>query len=171
MKKILAAGAAILLATTTSNAQDQDELHFHGGYVGAEAGYLDAGDGFNGLYYGATAGFRKQKSSGFVFGVEGNLGKANVDVGNFNNIIDNQWSVLGTAGWVFGSQKRDLFSIGLGYASVEVSALGQSATGDGVASFIGYERAIGKNLSFRLRATSYDALDTFIGTGGLSFRF
>ncbi len=171
MKKILAAGAAILLATTTSNAQDQNEKHFDGGYVGAEAGYLDAGSNFNGLYYGATAGFRKQNDNGFVFGIEGNLGKSNAEVGGFENIIDNQWSAMGTAGWVFGNENRDLISVGLGYVRVTAEIEDFKNTGDGISSFIGYERAIGKNLSFRLRATSYDALDTFIGTGGLSFRF
>lgn len=169
MKKLIAASAGLLALTTTATAQE--EKHFDGGYLGAETGYLDSGDGINGLYYGATLGFRKQTDSNLVYGIEGNLGKANVDFAGFNNIIDNQWSTMGIVGWVFGNESRDLVSVGVGYASVEVSAAGASATGDGVSSFIGYERAIGSNLSFRMRVTSYDAFDTFIGTGGLSFRF
>ena len=169
MKKYLLASVALAAFSTTAFAQD--EKHFDGGYLGGEIGYQDSGDGLNGVYYGATAGFRKQTDGGLVYGLEGNFGKADVDVGGVSNIIDNQWSALGTVGWVFGNENRDMFSLGAGYVNVKVSALGQSATGDGVASFAGYERAIGDNLSFRLRVTSYDAFDTFIGSAGFGFRF
>lgn len=169
MKKLLMSGVAALALTTTVTAQE--EKHFDGGYVGVEAGYLDSGDGFNGLYYGTTLGFRKQTDSDVVFGIEGNLGKSNIDVGSFDNVVDSQWSLHGTAGWAFGAEKRDLFSVGVGYVKVNVSAGGSSASGDGVSSFVGYERALSKNISLRFRVTSYDAFDTFIGTGGLSLRF
>ena len=169
MKKLLMTSVAALALATTATAQE--EKHFDGGYVGAEAGYLDSGDGFNGLYYGTTLGFRRQNDSNYVFGVEGNLGKTNIDIGSFDNIVDSQWSIHGTAGWVFGAEKRDLFSVGVGYAKVNVSAGGSSTSGDGVSSFVGYERALGKNIALRFRVTSYDTFETFIGTGGVSLRF
>ena len=169
MKTLLAAGVATLALSTTATAQD--EKHFDGAYIGAEAGYQDSGNGLNGLYYGTTLGFRKQTSNNLVYGIEGNLGKANIDFGGFDNVIDNQWSVQGTIGWAFGDEKRDLLTIGAGYAGLKVSIAGFSNTGDGISSFIGYERAIGDKFSFRMRVTSYDAFDTFIGTGGFSFRF
>ena len=169
MKKYMIAG--LLLATTSTAAFAQDTKHFDGGYLGGEIGYQDSGDGLNGVYYGATAGFRKQTDGGLVYGLEGNLGKADVDIAGINNIIDTQWSALGTVGWVFGNENRDMFSLGAGYVNIKVSALGQSETGDGIASFAGYERAIGDNFSFRLRVTSYDAFETVIGTAGFGFRF
>jgi len=169
MKKILIAACALTAFSTTVFAQDAK--HFDGGYIGGEIGYQDSGSGLNGIYYGATAGFRKQTDGNFVYGIEGNLGKANIDFGGVSNIIDNQWSAMGTIGWVFGDENRDMFSLGAGYVRVKASALGFSSTGDGISSFAGYERAIGDNLSFRLRVTSYDAFDTFIGSAGFGFRF
>ena len=127
MKKLLVSGVAALALSTTATAQD--EKHFDGAYIGAETGYQDSGNGLNGLYYGATLGFRKQTNSDLVYGIEGNFGKADVDVAGFNNIIDNQWSIHGTVGWAFGAEKRDLFTLGAGYVGVKVSAGGLSDTG------------------------------------------
>lgn len=168
MKNYLTVGVALVALSTSAFAQDQK--HFDGGFVGAEIGYLDAGDGFNGLYYGANGGYRVQTDSNLVYGLEGTFGTTEVDVFGINDVIDHQWSANATVGWAFGAEKRDLFSLGVGYANVKVSALGQSATGDGVAGLVSYERAIGNNLSFRVKATTYE-FDTFIGTAGFALRF
>lgn len=171
MKKTCSAGAVLAAALLTTATQAQEEKHFQGGFIGGEIGYLDAGDGLNGVYYGANTGFRTQSDSGFVYGLEGTFGTSDVDFGGLDNIIDHQWSVMGTIGKAFGSEKRDLISLGAGFAQVKASAFGVSATGEGFTSSLGYERAIGNNLSFRLRAIVYEDFETVIGTAGLGLRF
>lgn len=167
MKTAFIAAAVVLAATTTVQADDKK---FDGAFLGAEGGYLDAGDGINGLYYGVNGGFRKQTDSGLVYGLEGTFGKTDVDFAGFDNIIDHQWSAMGTIGWVAGAEGKGLLSLGAGVAQVKASAAGQSATGEGIAGFAGYEHAIGENLSFRVRVTTYE-FDSFIGTAGFGFRF
>ena len=87
------------------------------------------------------------------------------------DFLDHVWTANGTLGWVVGEEGRDLLSLGVGYANVKVSILDESATGDGIASFVGWERAIGESLTFRLRASMYDDFETVIGTAGFGFRF
>lgn len=163
--------ALIALAALSNNVSAQDSKHFDGAYVGGEIGYLDADSNVSGIYYGGTIGLRKQFDNNVVFGIEGNLGSSNADFRNFNNVIDRQTSVLATYGLAFGSQKRDLISAGVGYINTNVSFDDFDGSSGAIASFIGYERALGSKLSVRFRITAYEGFDAFNGTGGLVFRF
>lgn len=171
MNKAQLIGAVLAATAVAPSASAQDEKHFQGPFLGAEAGYMDAGDGINGLYFGLTAGHRTQTDSGYVYGVEGTFGKTDVDIGGVSGLIDNQWSAMATFGQAFGNEKRNLVSFGAGYVKVNVSSHGISTSGDGLSTFIGYERALGNNFSFRARVTAYDDVETVIATGGFSYRF
>ena len=157
-------GAALFASAGTVQAQDSTK-HFDGGYAGVDAGYLDNGEGTNGFYYGLNLGFRKQTDSDIVFGVEGTFGQSDIEGANLDH-----WTALGSIGWAFGDEKRNLFSLGGGYVLLKTSYNSFSHTGTGYAAFLGYEHAFGDNLSFRLRATTYE-FETYIGTAGLSYRF
>lgn len=163
--------ALIALAALPSNVSAQDSNHFDGAYVGGEVGYLGADNSVNGLYYGGSIGLRKQFDNDVVFGLEGNLGSSNADFGNFDNVIDRQTSVMLTYGLAFGSVKRNLISVGVGYINTKVSFDGFSGSSGAVSSSVSYERALGSNLSARFRVTGYEGFDAFNATGGLIFRF
>lgn len=167
MKTVLFTTALLAAATT---AQAQDAKHFDGGFIGAELGYMDAGDGINGVYFGANAGWRKQMDSDFVWGIEGTFGKSNVDYGGFDDVYDHQWTAMPFIGKAFGAEKRSLVTLGAGYAEAKASIAGASATGNGFAAALGYEYALGENWSVRAKATTYE-FDSVIGTIGLGLRF
>jgi len=166
MKKLLIAmvGAALFSSAGAVQAQDSTK-HFDGAYVGADAGYIRDNDGTDDFYYGLNLGFRKQTDSNLVFGVEGNFGQTSIEDINIDH-----WTALGSVGWAFGEENRNLFSLGGGYVLLKASYESLSDTGDAYAAFAGYEHAFGSSLSFRLRLTTYE-FDTYIGTAGLSYRF
>lgn len=184
MNKIFAAGAMLLALTTTANAQEAK--HFDGGYLGAEAGIFalnaetsSTGDSTEtGVYYGVVAGYRVQTDSDLVLGVEAAFGTSDIgftfigdeDDFDLDDVVDHQWQVLGTVGWAFGAEKRDLFSIGAGYAEVKLSPFTNSFTDGSLAAQASYERAVTDNLSLRVKATTYE-FDSYVGTAGVSFRF
>ncbi|NVJ71609.1 MAG: porin family protein [Alphaproteobacteria bacterium] len=169
--------AAVILASATT-AQAQDEKHFDGAYLGGEIGYEDARGGVDGVYLGALAGYRVQKDSDLVFGIEGTFGKTFTDIevigDNFDGDYDHEWSIMGTVGKAFGAEKRSLIFLGAGFAQQKVTIsttnFSDSLTAETFAMALGYERAIGKNLSLRLRATTYE-YKTVTGTFGLGYRF
>ena len=171
--------AAIAVAITGASAvQAEGEKYFDGGFIGAEVGYLDAGDGANGLMYGATAGFRKQTDSDMVYGIEGSFGTSKVDisVGNFvvPDIDYQVWTALATVAWVAGSDKRNLLSLGAGvvYNTAELTYAGQSvsANGTSIAGAVSFERAIGSNFSVRVRASTIE-FENYIGSVAAILRF
>tara|TARA_R110002096_G_scaffold359148_2_gene552216 strand:- start:748 stop:1257 length:510 start_codon:yes stop_codon:yes gene_type:complete len=159
--------AALLAVTSTANA-DENKL-FHGSFAGIEAGYLDAQNDVNGFYYGANLGFRAQSETGLVYGIEGTIGQTNL-----NNAVDvdYQFSIMPTLGWALGDEKRNLVSVGAGYAKLKASISGPnySRSNDDFAAFVGFERAIGESLSLRTRVTTY-GFDDFLATAGIGFRF
>lgn len=175
MKTAIFAAAAVLAATTTAQADDKT---FDGAYFGGEVGYNDMGDGVNGVYFGAFGGWRKQTDSDLVYGIEGTFGKTSADttVGGitFDDVYDHEWTAVGTLGMVVGESKRTLLSIGGGFvqqkATVSYGGNSASATGEGYVVTAGVERAIGENMSLRLRATTYE-FDTAGISLGFGFRF
>lgn len=186
MKKYLAIGATLTALSTPALAQDTK--HFDGGFAGAEIGVFgssnltassqnQSGTDY-GLYYGGTIGYRVQSNSNIVYGIEGAFGKSDVDFTflgdetdfDLEDVIDHQWHVMGTVGWVTGAEKRDLFSIGAGYSEIKLSPFTSSFSDGGIAAQVAYERAMGNNLSFRVRAMTYE-FDSYVGTAGLSLRF
>ena len=164
MKKILCATALLSATLGATSAQADDTKYFDGAYVGAEGGYIDAGDGANGVAYGGFAGFRTQTNSGLVFGVEGSFGSADIDY------LDHIWTATGTIGFTVGAEKRGLLFIGGGYASAKASAFGYSATGDDFTIVGGYEHALSDTWSVRAKA-SYLNEDAVSGTIGVLARF
>ncbi|MCJ9429593.1 outer membrane beta-barrel protein [Kordiimonas marina] len=163
MKAIsLAAMAAATLAFAGA-AQADDAHPFTGFYLGAEAGLVNDSD-YNDLYYAGVLGARKQLDNDLVLGVEGTFGSADIDY------LDNIWTVNGTVGYAFGAEKRDMIFVGAGYVKVKASAFGFSATGDGLSTILGYERAIGSNWSFRVKANMYDT-SSVTTTLGVAYRF
>lgn len=169
MKKILIAIATFYVFSFGVAAQQEE--YFNGIYAGGEVGFGDDSDASSGLYYGGTLGIRKQLDGNIVFGVEGNLGKTNLDFNGFEDVIERQSSFMATYGVVFGEDMRNLVSAGVGFSDTNIQ-LGE-ATGSrmAVSSFVGYERAIGKWISARARLTSYDAFDAVFVTAGLLVRF
>jgi len=173
MKKALIV-AAVMAAGTVAHADDSK--HFDGFHLGGEAGYLHDNSDLNGVYYGAFAGYRKQLDSNMVIGVEGTFGKPDLEASAFGAIAetDHIWTAMGTLGFVTGTDSRNLWSLGAGYAQTRATATFNgretSDTGKGVAGFVGFERAMGDNLSLRARATTYE-FESFQGTIGLGLRF
>ncbi|NVJ96606.1 MAG: outer membrane beta-barrel protein [Alphaproteobacteria bacterium] len=175
MKKTLIAAAAVLAATATAQADDKV---FDGGYVGGELGYTDAGDGVNGAYFGAFGGYRKQNDSGLVYGIEGTFGKTSADLTaggiKFDDVYDREWTVMGTLGTVVGESKRTLLYVGAGFvqqkASISYGGYSESATGESYVVSAGFERALGENMSLRLRASTYEFEIASVALG-LGFRF
>lgn len=163
MRQYLVAGACFLL-TVTSTVSAQDNKHFDGFFLGLDAGYLKADGGVDGAVANFFGGYRVQTDDNFVFGIEGTYGGTDID------FIDNQWTLNGSVGWAYGTDNRNLFSVGGGYVEVNASGPGFNITGDGYTAFTSYERALGDNWSFRLKATTYE-FDTFIGTAGIALRF
>lgn len=173
MKKLLVA-TALVAASTAASAQDTK--HFDGFHLGGETGYLHEDSDLNGVYFGGFAGFRKQTDNDIVFGVEGTFGKPDISVSSLggSSEIDNLWTVMGSIGMVTGEEKRNLWSLGAGYAKTKASSnFGGGSFSDSnsaIAGFVGYERAIGDRLSLRARVTTYE-FETFQGTVGLGLRF
>ncbi|WP_417451776.1 outer membrane beta-barrel protein [Kordiimonas sp.] len=163
MKKTLltATIAATLLGAGAANAQDQK--HFDGFYLGGEFGHTFS-DGSDDIYYGAVGGYRKQLDSNLVVGVEGTFGNADIQY------LDHIWTVNGTVGYAFGAEKRDLIFGGVGYVKAKASAAGYTETGSDISFIAGYERAIGDNLSLRVKANVYGD-DTVVPSLGVAFRF
>lgn len=162
-----------LLATTVASA-DENKL-FQGGFAGVEAGYFKDTDSYDGFYYGTNIAVRGQSDTGLVYGVEGTFGKTSIDTDTrVDSGIDYQWSIMPTVGLAFGDDKRNLIALGAGYAQVKASAryLGReiSSTSDGVSGFISYERALGTQISLRVRATTYE-FNSYFGTVGVGIRF
>lgn len=186
MKKHMIAG--LMLAATSTTAFAQDTKHFDGGFVGAEIGYFSSGrltqsdqnqnGSADGIYYGGNIGYRVQTDSNFVYGIEGAFGKSDVDLlflgdeddFDLNDIVDRQWHVMGTVGWATGNDSRNLFSVGAGYTEITTTFFSSSSSNGNIAAQAAYERAIGSNLSLRVKATTYE-FDTVIGTVGLALRF
>jgi len=164
MNKFVTAAASVALLTCASAAQAQDsEKHFNGLYLGGSVGYADAG-GDSGVSYEGFAGIRKQTDGGVVFGVEGTYGNIDID------FLDHIWSVNGLIGTVVGQDNRGLLFISSGYAEAKASAFGFSATGGGLRTDVGYEHAMSKNFSFRIKATTYE-FDDFGASAGLLVKF
>ncbi|WP_262690867.1 porin family protein [Kordiimonas aestuarii] len=163
MKKTIltATIAATLLVAGAANAQD--EKHFDGFYLGGEFGHTIS-DGADDIYYGAVGGYRKQLDNNFVVGVEGTFGTADI------TYLDHIWTVNGTVGYAFGAEKRDLIFGGVGYVKAKASAAGYSVTGDDISFIAGYERAVGDNVSLRVKANVYGD-DTVVPSVGVAFRF
>ncbi len=154
--------AATLLFAGAANAQD-DNKHFDGFFLGGEVGHT-VGAGDDDIYYGAVGGFRKQLDNDIVIGVEGTFGTAEIQY------LDHIWTANATVGYAFGQDKRSLVFGGVGYVEAKASAAGFSVTGDDWSFVAGYERAMGNNLSLRVKANMYsDASVT--PTVGLAFRF
>lgn len=176
MKKLLAAGVSLL--TLSSIAGAQETRHFNGPFLGGEIGYLSEDNDFDGLYYGVNGGIRVQTRGNVVYGIEGSYGKSDVDVVEFgdfsafplDDVVDDQWSLFGTVGYVFGAKKRDLVYGGLGYAKIDAFAFSVPVPDNGVAGLVAYERAIGSNMFARAKVTTYE-FETYIGTIGFGLRF
>jgi len=158
--RCLLAGAVFTAFLTPTSAYAQDDGHFDGGFVGVEAGIYGSG-GYTSAQYGLNGGFRTQDGNGLVLGVEGILART-----SFFDVGLTQGVVLGSAGMVFGDEGRNLVSVGAGYARVGASGYSVGA----FASFVGYERAMGDSMSFRVRAMTYDFNDAIL-TVGVGFRF
>ncbi|TNE66645.1 MAG: hypothetical protein EP335_02845 [Alphaproteobacteria bacterium] len=156
---------AMMVATLAiaGAAHAEDEKHFDGFYAGGEFGRTFSG-GEDDIYYGAVAGARKQFDNNWVFGVEGTFGTAAIQH------LDHIWTVKGTAGYVFGSEKRDMVFVGFGYVEAKASGNGISVKGSDVSSMFGYERAMGSNISLRVKADIYSD-DTIVPSVGVAFRF
>ena len=162
MNKLLTAAASVALFACATTAQADDEKHFDGLYLGGSVGYIDFGD--SGVSYEGFLGFRKQNDSGFVFGVEGTYGSADID------FLDNIWSVNGILGMVVGEEKRGLIFISTGYTEAKQSGFGLSATSSGIRSDLGYEYSVSKNFAVRIQATTYE-FDDFGASGGFIVKF
>lgn len=182
MKKTLVL-AAVIAAGTAAHAEmieagtaADDSKNFDGFHLGGEVGYLNDSSDLNGVYFGGFAGYRRQLDSNVVIGVEGTFGKPDIDETTLGVTaeVDNLWTAMGSVGFVTGAEGRDLWSLGVGYAQTKASATYSgtevSDTSSGVGGFVGYERAMGDNLSLRVRVTTYE-FDSYQGTVGLGFRF
>lgn len=187
-KLATAALAAFAVFGSAATASAQDNKPFDGAYLGAEIGIFGSSDltlssstqdGTEyGIYYGGMAGYRVQSDSDLVYGIEAAFGKSDVDftfIGDetdfdLENVIDHQWHILGTVGWVTGSEGKSLFSLGLGYGEEKTSPFTTSFSDGGLATQVAFERAMSDNLSLRVKALSY-GFDSYFGTAGLVFRF
>lgn len=174
-KLILSAFIALSTISTASFAQSVDR-HFHGAYVGADAGIDDSGD----FYYGGTVGFRHQNETNFVFGIEGNFGDLSTSerAGNIRAKVRYTWSAVGVFGYAFGSENRNLIFTNVGYGETNIGVRnGNESASDsfsGLRTSLGYERAITDNISIRLQGTYQDVSslgDVYLGTAGVLFKF
>ena len=150
-----------LFGAGAANAQDQK--NFDGFFLGGEFGHTFS-DGPDDIYYGAVGGYRVQLDNNIVVGLEGTFGSADIQY------LDHIWTVNGTVGYAFGAEKRDLIFGGVGYVKAKASAAGFSATSDNVSFIAGYERAVGDNVSLRVKANVYGD-DSVVPSVGVAFRF
>lgn len=168
MQKFFATCALLLMSAGETYANE--ETYFGGAYISAEAGYFDINPNVDGVYTGGTIGYRVQTDAGLVYGIEGSIGKSFIDVGTADDVIDNQWSIVGFLGGAFGKEKRNLYTIGLGYSGLKASAFGNTDTEQFFTAQLGFERALGKSFLLRAKATTYE-FDTLLGTIGIGYRF
>jgi hypothetical protein len=174
-KLILSAFIALSTISTASFAQSADK-HFHGAYVGADAGIDDSGD----FYYGGTVGFRNQNDTNFVFGVEGNFGDLTTSgaAGALRARVRYTWSATGVLGYAFGSENRNLVFTNLGYGETDIGLRnGNQSVSESFGGFrgsLGYERAITDSISIRFQGTYQEVSnlgDIYLGTAGVLFKF
>jgi len=164
--KTLLTTAAILAAATTAHADNTK--HFDGLYLGAEAGYIHDDNDVNGPYGGAFAGYRIQTNDDIVYGLEGTFGKP--DISPYGSDFMHLWTVVGSVGIATGNDKRNLWSIGAGYAQIKIDDYYANSANAEAVGFIGYERAFGSAFSLSLRLKTYE-FESAQATIGLGLRF
>jgi len=164
MKKLTSAAFAAALLASAASVQAADDKPFSGTYLGADVGYLDLEGLDGGISYEGFLGLRKQTNGGFVYGIEGTFGSADIE------LLDHVWSVNGVLGAVVGQEGRGLIFVSGGYAEAKASAFGVSVTGDAFRGDIGYEYAMGDNYSIRIKATTFE-FDDYGASAGFLVRF
>ena len=185
--------ALFLFWSQAAISQTAPVKQFTGPYLGGAFGLTDDGE----YYYAVEGGYRFQFNSGLVVGAEASYGDlTGPDSDDFVESIEtisDVWSVVGLVGYSFGNQKRNLVFLNAGYGERTRSINDIDVTNDdeivdieggGFFGGVGYERAIGSNVSVRLRATYFEPVrfrrffdnginrdKVYISTLGLLLRF
>ncbi|SDD53382.1 outer membrane protein [Kordiimonas lacus] len=190
MKKLFTVGVMVLTTAVSGVALADapqsstiDTKYFHGPYLGVEAGlgmHTEHDSSDLDFQFGLFGGYRHQSDDGLVLGLEGTFGfpgTPDTRYAIFPRSNRHHWSVMSTAGYAFGRNRRNLLFGQVGWSQVrqrvDLLELIDDGNGnlvptpsgeslyrrlDGLKLGLGYERALSERLSLRTTVT-FSGLD------------